>query len=37
MKLSKNMANLQIAELLRAIAASYQLKSEEKDRFKIIA
>ena len=31
------MANLEIAELLRAIAASYQLKDEEKNRFRIIA
>ena len=31
------MSNLEIAELLRAIAASYQLKGEEKNRFRIIA
>ena len=31
------MANLQIAELLRAVAASYQLKGEDKNRFRIIA
>lgn len=31
------MTNVEIAELLRAIAASYQLKGEEKNRFKIIA
>ena len=31
------MSNLEIAELLRAIAASYQLKDEEKNRFRIIA
>ena len=37
MKLGKNMTNTQIAELLRAIAASYQLKGEDKNRFRIIA
>src|SRR3990170_3056878 len=37
MKLGKDMTNTQIAELLRAIAASYQLKGEEKNRFRIIA
>jgi DNA polymerase (family 10) len=37
MKLGKNMTNLQIAELLRAIAASYQLKGEDKNKFRIIA
>lgn len=31
------MTNMQIAELLRAVAASYQLKGEEKNRFRIIA
>ena len=31
------MINTQIAELLRAIAAAYQLKDEEKNRFRIIA
>ncbi|OGM01919.1 hypothetical protein A2115_00410 [Candidatus Woesebacteria bacterium GWA1_41_8] len=31
------MTNLEIAELLRAIAASYQLKGEDKNRFRIIA
>lgn len=31
------MTNLQIAELLRAVAASYQLKNEAKNKFKIIA
>lgn len=31
------MTNLEIAELLRAVAASYQLKGEEKNRFKTIA
>ncbi|MBI2066190.1 DNA polymerase III [Candidatus Woesebacteria bacterium] len=37
MKLSRNMTNVEIAELLRAVAASYQLKGEEKNRFRIIA
>lgn len=37
MKLSRNMTNLQIAELLRSVAAAYQLKSAEKNKFKIIA
>ena len=37
MKLSKNMTNLQIAELLRAIAASYQLKDAARNKFRIIA
>ena len=31
------MTNLEIAELLRAVAASYQLKDEDKNRFRIIA
>jgi len=31
------MTNNQIAELLRAVAASYQLNGEDKNRFKIIA
>src|SRR3989338_7438129 len=37
MKLHKEMTNLEIAELLRAVAASYQLKGEAKNRFRIIA
>ena len=37
MKVSKSMSNLEIAELLRAVAASYQLKDEEKNKFRIIA
>ncbi len=37
MKLRKNMTNLEIAELLDAIAASYKLKDETKNRFRIIA
>ena len=31
------MTNTQVAELLRAVAAAYQLKGEEKNRFRIIA
>ncbi|HJY98900.1 MAG TPA: hypothetical protein VJ227_04250 [Patescibacteria group bacterium] len=37
MKLSKNMTNLQIAELLRAVAASYQLKDADANKFRIVA
>ena len=37
MKTSKNMTNPDIAELLRDVAAAYQLKDEKKERFKIIA
>jgi DNA polymerase (family 10) len=37
MKLSKNMANLEIAELLRAIGASLELKDKVKNKFRIIA
>lgn len=37
MKLHRNMTNLEIAELLRAVAAAYQLKGEDKNRFRIIA
>lgn len=37
MKLSKNMGNLQIAELLRAVAASLELKGADKNKFRIIA
>jgi DNA polymerase (family 10) len=37
MKTSKDMTNLQIAELLRAVAASYKLKDEAKNRFRIVA
>src|SRR3989344_5496234 len=33
----KTMTNLEVAELLRAVAAAYQLHSENKNRFKIIA
>jgi len=35
--MNKNMTNLEIAELLRSIAACYELKDEDKNRFKIIA
>lgn len=37
MRMHKNMTNSEIAELLRAVAASYQLKKEKTERFKIIA
>ena len=37
MKISKNITNLEIAELLRAVAAAYQIKNKEKNRFKVIA
>lgn len=37
MKIHKNMTNLEIAELLRAVAASYHLKGEGKNRFRIVA
>ncbi len=34
---NKTLTNIQIADLLRNVAASYQIQSEEKNRFKIIA
>lgn len=34
---SKQLTNLQIAELLRDVAAAYQLKDEKGNRFKIVA
>jgi DNA polymerase (family 10) len=37
MNLSKEMTNLAIAELLRAIAAAYQLKDADTNKFRIIA
>jgi len=37
MEIKKNMTNLEIAELLRAVAAAYQLKNADKNKFKIIA
>ncbi|MFV1917120.1 MAG: PHP domain-containing protein [Patescibacteria group bacterium] len=37
MTIHKNMMNLEIAELLVAVAASYQLKGKAKNRFRIIA
>ena len=33
----KGMTNLEIAELLRAVAAAYQLKSEDNNKFRIVA
>src|SRR3989344_6060237 len=37
MLMTENMSNIQIAELLRAVAAAYQLKGENENKFKIIA
>lgn len=37
MKTSKKMTNLEIAELLRDVAAAYQLKDDSKYKFQIIA
>lgn len=37
MKVTKEMTNLQISELLRAVAASYKIKDLNKNKFKIIA
>jgi len=37
MHTSKNMNNLEIAVLLRSVAAGYKLKNEDKNRFRIIA
>lgn len=37
MKIHKNMTNLEIAELLSAISASYKLKDADKNKFRIIA
>jgi DNA polymerase (family X) len=37
MVISKTMTNLEIAELLRAVAASYKLKDEIKNKFRIVA
>ncbi len=34
MKISRSMTNLEIAELLRAVAAAYQLKDKDKNKFK---
>lgn len=35
--MTKNLNNIEIAELLRDVAAAYQLQSEVKNKFKIIA
>lgn len=35
--MKRDMTNNEIAELLRAVAAAYQLKGEEKNRFRIVA
>lgn len=37
MKMGKNMRNLEISELLRAVAASYKLKNQKHNFFKIAA
>lgn len=37
MKMDKNMSNLEVSDLLRAISASYQLKDPNKNKFRIIA
>src|SRR3989344_2209468 len=37
MKVYKNMNNLEVAELLRSVAAGYKIKDEKKNKFKIIA
>lgn len=37
MKIHRNMTNGEIAELLRAVAASYQIENESKNKFRIIA
>jgi DNA polymerase (family X) len=37
MKISQTMTNLEIAELLRSVAASYKLKDENKNKFRIVA
>jgi DNA polymerase (family X) len=37
MLMKKEMTNINIAELLRAVAASYKLKGEEENKFKIVA
>ena len=37
MRIGKTMSNIEIAELLRAVAAAYQIENEAKHRFRIIA
>lgn len=37
MKMHKDMTNNDLAELLRAVAASYELKDQQKNKFRIIA
>src|SRR4030043_2064283 len=37
MKLSKEMTNIEIAELLRSVAASYEIKNVQNSKFRIIA
>ena len=37
MKITKSMTNVEISELLRALAAAYEIKDETKNKFRIIA
>ena len=37
MRIHKDMTNSEVAELLRAVAASYQIENENKNKFRIIA
>jgi len=37
MKMHKGMTNLEIAELLRAVAAAYEIENKDKNKFRIIA
>ncbi len=37
MRIHREMTNLEIAELLRAVAAAYELKDKDKNKFRIIA
>ncbi len=37
MKIHKAMSNLEVAEFLRSIAAAYQLKNRDKNKFRIVA
>ncbi len=37
MKIYKNMTNIEVTQLLRSVAAAYEVKNEAKNRFKIIA
>src|SRR3989344_2015569 len=37
MKISKNMTNVEIAELLRDVAAAYKIKDADRNKFRIVA